>query len=274
MRCTWIDSQQVRSVMHQWRALFVLLVCLLTGCASSGPMNVVETSYLAVPSGDNTNFYRITVEADTYYGISNYDSGWFPAHTVDRLYGSTDRADAGAAIKAEEDIRGHIDNAIIATTKSYLDAAQNPDTSEERILALLNAQRRVRAMAGDGIPLPEGAVEVEYDPSRNLALRRAGQKRVFVLGSNPNEVIDKIKAFSESERTSATVLRLADVIRQQRISDKDEAVAGMEVDRQSNTLIVSQINEALHALEAGELANKSDLLTEIEALLFLVESAR
>ena len=254
-------------------ALFMVCTVLgLSGCVSSGPMTVTEVSYLAVPSGDNTNFYRISVLAETYLGVSHYDSGWFPADTVDRLYGSTAKSGAGRARKTEQDIRAYIDDAIKNTTQGYLLAAQDPDTSEVDILKWLTAQRRVRAMAGDGIPLPQGAIEVEYDPAKNLALRHAGQKRVFVLASNPDDVIKAIKGFAQSEETSATVLRLAEVIKQRNINDIEKALAEMVVQQKINDVIVSQINGALDVTK--DKVDRDTLLTEIETLLMLIESAR
>lgn len=236
-------------------------------------MKVLETSYLAVPSGDNTNFYRITIKGNTRIGVSNYDSGWFPAYSVDRLYGaaSTD-TDRSRRLVVEEDLRKLYDDAIAATTRGYLQAAQNPDTSEDRIAGWLTAQRRVRAVAGDGVPLPDGAVEVEYDPSANIHLRHSGEKRVFVLASNPTDVIDAINGFAQSEETGASVLRLAEVIRQQRISETDQAEAVMEVEKRTNGVIVSQIDGVLEAL-AGDL-DKDALQSEVEALLLLIESAQ
>ena len=273
---TWtVNTSAMKRTPHYSGKLPVTLLMLilpLSGCFSSGPMQVYERSYLAVPSGDNTNFFRTTVEGNTHLGDSNYDSGWFPADTVDKLYGSTSRTDSAQALKTKEDIRALMDEAILATTKGYLRAAQDPSSSEESIVAWLTAQRRVRAMAGDGIPLPDGAVEVEYDPSRSLALRHSGEKRVFVLASNPTEVIETISNFAGSAQTSATILRIADVVSQRRINDVDRVEARNEFKEQASNIIVSHIDGVLLAIEGG--LDKDELLAEIDALLLLIEGSQ
>lgn len=265
-----------KGLQRGWRktvcAMYLLSATLLMGACSSGPMKVYETSYLAVPSGDNTNFYRVTVSGNTELGISNYNSSWFPADTLDRLYGGTTKTDAPKALNTEEDIKGLINTAILKTTKGYLKAAANPNSSEETIVSWLNAQRRVRAMAGDGITLPKGAVEVEYDPSRNLALRHSGEKLVFILASDPRKVINSIKGFANDTKSSASILRLADVVRQQRLNETDRAEAKMAVEQQTNNTIVSQIDGVLERLKSPP--NKQTLQAEIDALLLLIESAK
>lgn len=273
---TWtVNTPTMNRTLHysnQLPATLLMLILPLSGCFSSGPMHVYERSYLAVPSGDNTNFFRTTIEGNTYLGDSNYDSGWFPANTVDKLYGGTSKSDSAQALKTEEDIRALMNEAILATTKGYLRAAQDPSSSEESIVAWLTAQRRVRAMAGDGIPLPDGAVEVEYDPSRSLALRHSGEKRVFVLASNPAEVIETISNFAGNERTSATILRIADVVSQRQINDVDRAEARNGFKEQASNIIVSHINGVLIAIEGG--LDKDELLAEIDALLLLIEGSQ
>lgn len=254
------------------RCCVAILLLPLSGCFSPGPMQVYETSYLAVPSGDNTNFFRITIEGNTALGVSNYDSGWFPADVVDQLYGNVEKANPAQAIKTQEDIRALIDEAILVTTEGYLRTAREPGSSEESVLAWLNAQRRVRAMAGDGIALPDGAVEVEYDPARNLALRHAGEKRVFVLASNPTAVINAIKGFANNQHTSATVLRMADVLRQQRLNDVDRAEARVAVEKKANEVIASQIDSVLQAIKGG--LSRDELRAEVDSLLLLIESSQ
>ena len=277
---TFFDSSPYPTVSAAFKppqtrllAIISLALSSLVGCVSSGPMDLQEVSYLAVPSGNNINFYRITVIGDTDYGESNYNSGWFPAEAVDQLYGSSSDTNAGDVIKTQEDIQRLYNSAILETTRNYLDAAKNHNKSEAVIQKHLIAQRRVRAIAGDGIELPEGAVEVEYDPSRNLVVRHTGQKRVFVLASDPDKVINSISRFAGDQKTSATVLRLADVVRQQNQNSVDEANAQIAVEQQTNSLIVSQINAALEKLKDANLS-QADLLTEVEALVLLVENAK
>lgn len=260
------------------KSLSLVLVSLwilvgLSGC-QTGRMTVHERFYLAVPSGDNTNYYRVSVNADTVLSKAKYSSGWFPADTVDRLYGSTTEPGAASTLKTEENIKVMLNDAIEETTRGYLLAAKNPATSDEDILAWLSAQRRVRAVAGDGIALPAGAIEIEYDPSANLALRHAGEKLIFVLSSNPDEVIGAIQTFSNDTKTSATVLRFADVVRQQSLNQVEQADAVNSANARMDTVIVRQIQNSLASIESMSTPDRQSLLAEVEMLLMLVENVQ
>ena len=252
--------------------VFVLACLALAGC-SGGPTRSEEIFYVAVPSGDNVNFYRMKVEAGTQLGVTKYQSGWFPADTVDRLFGDVSESGSAAALKTEQDIRQALDSAIKDTAVGYLEAAKDPDSSSETIMRWLQAQRRVRAIAGDGVPLPEGAVEIEYDPGAGLALRHAGQKLVFVLSSNPDQVMQNLRNFAGSKETSASVLRLADVVRAQAENRVVEAEAEAAAALRLDALVVRQIDAALANVEnAGN--DRDALLDEVRTLLILLETLR
>ncbi len=235
-------------------------------------MHVNETYYLAVPSGENTNFYRISVDADTYLGKARYRSGWFPADAVDGLSGKDVIGDGAKALKTEQAIRDQLNSAITQTTNGYLDAASKPETSEEVIQGWLNAQRRVRAIAGDGVMLPDGAIEIEYDPAASLALRHAGQKLVFVLSNDPDKVIERIQTIAAHNDTGATILRLADVIHQRAKNDVDEAKAKNDIASQVNEVIVTYLERMSAPLDGDK--DKQTLLSEVETLLVLIDNVK
>lgn len=250
-------------------ALACVLAALL-GC-STGKMELWETHYLAVPSKDNVNYFRIRVYGKSKLGDSSFRSGWFPAPAVDALWGDASKAGASEAYKLENDLKKAIDDQILATKQAYVIAAANPKTDPAVLESLLAAERRVLATAGDAIPLPDGAIEIDYNPGANIALRHAGQKLVFVMSSNPDEVIGTISNFSQSAETGATVLRLADVIRQRAVDE----VAATEARNGARTKVNAAIVARMDALAAvTDSANRTELTREIESLRILLENLR
>ena len=262
-------NKRLSSAMIRLIAL-IAVGCASSACVSNGKMTIEETFYLAVPSGENTNFFRVKVTATSEYGVATYDSSWFPADAVDRLYGATSDVGAAAALKTEEDLKAQLNQHILAVNSGYWAAAADPTTDPEVIESWLVAQRRVRSIAGEQTALPSGAIEIEYDPIANLALRHAGQKLVFVLSSDPTQVINAISTFSQDTKTSATVLRLADVIRQQTVNQIAETEARNEAMRHVDSLVVVEVDSALARLE-GE-TDVDALRQTVRALQVAVES--
>ncbi len=249
-----------------------LAVVAITGCAS-GPTETRERFYLAVPSGDNVNFFRLSIEANTFLGVTKYQSGWFPADTVDRLYGDTSDPSDASALVTEQNIKNALNEAIEETMKGYLEAARDPDSNEETVARWLLAQRRVRSLAGDQIALPNGAVEIEYDPTASLALRHAGEKLVLVLSSNPDEIMKQMSAFAGNKQTSATVLRLADVVRKQAEAQVLEAEARSSADSRLDAVLVARIDSILSELDSEQM-DRDGLLDEVRTLLITLENLR
>ena len=96
---------------------------------------------------------------------------------------------------------------------------------------------------------------------------------MFVLSSDPTEVMNAINAFASSQQTSATVLRIADVVRQRRANDVERAEADVAVQRDTNAVIVTQIDGALQAIAADDVSRDA-VRHEVEALLMLIEGSR
>jgi len=255
-------------------ARFALTVVVLSvsGC---GNMLIEEVYYLAVPGENNTNYYRIRVEAEARQGVAEYRAGWFPAETVDQLYGGSLEPDSAAAYRTREDLRGMYDEAIKQTMEGYLSAAKDPNASPEVIGNWLKASRRVRSAASDGVALPPGAIEVEYDPAASLTLRHSGEKLVLMLSSDPSKVIEAMKNFTQSEKTGASVLRLADLVKQQAGNRVVEAEAENSTSRKIDLQIASQLDELITLLESGgKSLNRRSLLSEISATLQFVEDVQ
>lgn len=266
-RWNWLKG----SLQTVVRIAFAALAASATGC-SLGVTHLEEVHYIAVPSEDNVNYFRIRLEAYVTLSETKFEQGWFPAEAVDVLYGPADEATVADAYKVRNQILEKYNQAILKTAQGYLDAAADIHAKPETIEAWLAAQRRVRATAGSEVALPPGAIEIEYDPASNLALRHAGEKLVFVLSSNPDDVFAALTNFSKDAQVGATVLQLADVVLQNNANDVAETVARNEARAKLNDLIVKRIDIALQAI--GQKQTAADLQKEIDTLRVVVETVR
>jgi len=253
----------------------VPLACLLFGATlagcSLGSTRLEETHFLAVPSDENINYFRIRVIGKTDLGDAGFRSGWFPATAIDSLWGDASSTGASAARKVEEDIKTKINEKILATKQGYLEAAADPKADPAVIQGWLAAERRVRATAGEEVALPDGALEIEYDPAANLVLRHAGEKLIFVLSSDPDTVIGTISNFSENTQTGATVLRLADVLRQRSVDEVATTEARNDARSKSVDAVVERIDSVAAATDS---AARDDLVREVESLRIMLENLR
>ena len=243
----------------------------LSGC-SLGVTRVQETHFIAVPSHENVNYFRVRIEGSATLSKTKFRSGWFPAEAVDSLYGSADESSVSQAYKVRNEIKDRYNAAISSATQGYLDAAANPNSKPEVIEAWLSAQRRVRATAGTEVALPRGATEIEYDPASNLTVRHAGEKLVFALSSNPDDVLGAIANFSKDAEVGATVLQLADVVRQQSVNDVATTEARNEARSKLDAVLVDHIDATLKAIEGAPTAQ--DLQREVDSLRLILESVR
>lgn len=255
----------------------VRLVCIVTACTvlqgcSMGKTQFKEDYYLGVPSGRNTNYFRITVTGDARLSETSFRSGSFPADIVDSLYGDTSKAGVADTYKLQDDIKKKINESLLKAWTAYLEVASNPDSEPARIEAHLATLRRVRSAPGDEIALPKGAVEMEYSPDQNLVLRGSGQKLVFVMSSDPDNVIQAITTFSQDVETSTSVLRLADLVQQRAIGDLVDLEAKIEGRHAQNPVFAAEIDN-LRELSEGD-ATQAELVAAIEALRSILDIAR
>jgi len=234
-------------------------------------MHVQETYYLAVPGQENTNYFRIKVSGSAP-GVAKYNAGWYPADAVDQLFGKVDDGSESSAKQTADSIRTSYNEAILSATQNYLAIAKEPTTSSEDLANHLAAIRRVRATAGDEVSLPNGAVEIEYDPMASIALRRAGGKLVFVLSAKPSESINVIQEFAVSKETSSSILRLGDLIKQRSQNELSELQAENKGNTALNGLAVGEIDELLILIDAESPPESTEIEVGVETLRMLVEN--
>lgn len=251
------------------RLLFFVVILLVgvSGC-TTGPMNIREIHYYAITNGEHTNYYRLRVAADTQLGVAGFRSGWFPARAVNRLFGDASLEGGAAELKTRSAIESLINDKMIFTYKNWLDEAGNIDATSDKLNKLLDARRRVLAYPSSEIdPYPK-AFEIDYNPASGVATYHADEKLVFVLASNPDEVIGKIANFVEDDKTVLTINRLADAVGQYRVNEIATKEATLEVDKKSDALVRDLIKIAIEAKTVEDAKKYIDsLLLTLETIL-------
>ncbi|WP_102795873.1 hypothetical protein [Bowmanella denitrificans] len=277
------DRHYVWKIFSAFRYVSIVLFSFaqIQGCSSFklANMSVNEVFYIAVASGENTNYYRITVNAKSVLGEAEYQAGWYPSHAVDKLYGGGSIHNETRAILTEYELYETFNTAYKTAYQSYLTEAKNPDTSEEKIAKFLLTLKRLRALPGEGTPLPEGAREIEYDPSANMALHHAGQKFVIAFSSNPDQVLQNIKSTSESIDSGATIQRLSGILSHQAQSSKEILKVEKVQSDKFDSALVDMMQRVKESLKAGdEVTDKNvgveqvRLRANLEALISLTET--
>ena len=211
-------------------------------------MKVKETYYYAVEDETNTNVYRLHIQAKSVLGDAKFREGFFPAHAVDRAFGTISDNSGNADLQFQETLKAQIRD----TTKKYLNIAKNKDSSDEDILKALNARRKILAYPALNVGLPNHARIIEFNPAKNTVTRNSDSKMVFVFSSNPDTVIGNIKNFAESDQTALAVSRLAQVTSQRTRNEVAEEEVTLQVIGDSTR---QQIQQSVQSMEAGKDAN-------------------
>lgn len=244
---------------------WLILLSLLMVSACGGNMTTQETYYLRVPGAENNAYLKIIVVADSNLTEAELRQGWYPAEAVDELFGDISSEGSAKTLETRNTIREQYDRAIVKATRDYLDAAAKPGTSAEELRERLTVLSRVRLTARDNIENLKIADVIEYNPAANLIHRRSGQKLVFVLSSDPTDVINEIQGFAASNDTRALISRLTGVI----TAKERAAIAGSQVVDDVGAQQDGLISEQAKVTEAAFLQGR----TRAEAELKRVQNA-
>jgi hypothetical protein len=250
-------------------AIWVGAALPLGGC-SLGPLKVRETHYLAVTNGKETNYYRLRVEATTLLGVAGFRSGWYPARAVDRLFGDVSSDTSPAELQAQTDLELQIIDKVKVTQEQWLSEAAKPDADTLRLKQLNEARRRVLAYPAFRPQPFEDTVEIEYNPGRNIVTFHADDKLLFVLSSNPDEVIQQISSFAEDDKTILTINRLAGTITQRLTNEVAERAASQTVDETNDARLRGVINQAIAATAPN--TSKASAAAQIDGLVGVLEA--
>jgi hypothetical protein len=234
-------------------------------------MRVHEVHYFKVESGEHANFYRMTVDADTTLGIAEYRSGWFPARSVDSLFGDVSSDGGVSALRFRNDLEGLIETNVLKTTRAYLEEASNPNADPNELRRLAEARRRVLAYPRSSGLKPRDYAEIDYDPARGIVTRHGDEKLVFIVSSNPDEVVGKIASFSESSASALTIQNLSRVVQIQVGNDLLAREGAAEALAKLDTLLVAQLTNTVNSI-ANYDVTKEVGIQKIDFILDLVNS--
>jgi hypothetical protein len=251
-------------------ALALAVITLFSLCAcTTGPMNVREVHYYAVPNGENTNYYRLRVEADTKLGVAGYRSGYFPARNVDSLFGDVSSEGGAASLAVRLQIEQQINEKILSTNQAWLEEAAKPNADANLLEGLLRARRRILAYPiSDGQPY-KGAFEIEYNPAKGVHTRYADEKLLFILGSDPDQVVSQIANFAESDKTVLSINQLSNVLAQRVRNDIAGQQAVEQVNRGVDGLVSKQIEKARKVAD-NPATLPGEAIREIDTLIILL----
>ena len=119
-----------------------------------------------------------------------------------------------------------------------------------------------------------GTIEIEYNPMKGVAILHADEKLVFVLSSDPDEVISKIVNFSESDKTVFSINQFAKITAQRVRNQLAAQEAEEEVNKKIDGIIHDQIKKTLTAIGDKQPSDKNLVVSEIDTLLRLLESVQ
>ena len=264
--------RQRRAANRLFKMLFIVPLVLMS--CSTGRMKIEEQRYYAIRRGDNTNYYRLKVCAETFLGDSEYRSGWFSSHAVDSLFGDVTSQGGAKAMEARRAIEKQIREKIIETDRAWLNKAADPMADDKELEKLLEARRRILAYPiWEASPII-GAVEIEYNPAKGVAMAHADEKLVFVLSSDPDEVIGTIANFAESDKTVFSINQFAKITAQRLRNQIAADEAAEAVNKKVDNLIHAQMQKALQVIDPFSADKTEQAISEIDTLLLLLESVR
>jgi len=247
------------------------LQCLLSGCTTA-PLKVHEVHYYRVATGTNVNYFRLTVDADSRLGVAEYRSGWFPARSVDSVFGDASQSGGEQALRMRTELEKQIDAHIMLTTTNWLNAAAATNVTPEELERLAEARKRVLSYPLDG-PLP-GSGEMDYNPITGLVKLHSDEKLIFMLASNPDEIIGKIANFSQSEQTSLTIHKFTDTLLQRQTDQQAARSATEAVKAKRDALIFENLATSLSVITNQPSLSKDAAIFQIDTLLSLLEASR
>lgn len=253
------------------------LLCLAAAC-SSGPLKVNERYYLAASDrrGENINYYRITIRGSTALSVADFRQGWYPADALDAVFGDVSAESEPSALATKRALAAQIDQALIAIRQKIADelTASNgiPDMENfERVEKLRKAERELRIRARDQRDTDE-LVTIEYDPAGPLVTRRAGEKLIFVLSANPDEILQNIAGFAEEQKTQLEIANFSRIVASAFSRNADRKLAEVQQIELSDQLIANQVDATLSSVQQD--VSQQNVLAQLRALRFVVDQVR
>ncbi len=255
------------------RLLLTSSVLLVASC-SLGGMSIQETHYYAVTNGNNTNYFRLQVNAQTIMGDAEYRSGWFPSRAVDNVFGDVSSENGARQLSAKSDIENIYLESVKKTTRNYLEKASDVETSAETLEKYQIARHRVRRYPIWNLGAAPNSVVIEYDPEIGIVEMHGDEKLIFILSSDPDEVVGNISNFAESDKTVLSIQNFTKVFQQRVKNDIAGKNAEAEVISGSMRLVSGQIDTAVDQIINDKVDPVESARREVEVLIHLINSVR
>ena len=110
-----------------------------------------------------------------------------------------------------------------------------------------------------------------FNPARGLVKQHGDEKLVFIVSSNPDEVVGKIASFSESSASSLTIQNLAQIVQRQVAGSVGEKEGAAAAHAQWDALLVAQMTNTVNAITNYDLSKAASLL-KIDSILTVLHS--
>jgi hypothetical protein len=242
--------------------LIAFTVFMILGC-QSGKMVIKEVHYYAVPNEDSTNYFRLTLLADSALGVAQFRSGWFPERAVDALVGKVELDKGAKELEVEEQLRGIVDAAIVKTFTQCVNEASKEQPDFKKLRTICEGTQRVREYPFSN----KKSVTMEYNPGQNLQVTHANDKLIFLLASNPDEIISKISSFAEDEKTIQSISQLAQVINQKNLEELQNQKIKDELENRQVRTLSDRLGEVATTLNTMTLPDTQRSINELLAII-------
>lgn len=247
--------------------LFTGLI-FFAGC-TTGPMDITEVQYYRVANSTNANYFRLTINAETHLGVAKYRSGYFPARSVDSLFGEVSSTSGVDALTTRDEIEKLINTNVFLLTSNWLTTARDPDADTNK-LKNINAAR-ARLLTYPKPQLAAGTVLMDYDPLRGVVQEHGDEKMVFVLASDPDTIINKIANFTESDATVLSINRLSQAMADHQQESVDRRGATLQVNKKYDSVVYQALTNAIPVATNG--ATSADVaMKQIDTLIQIIDA--
>jgi len=247
------------------------VLVFIVGC-SAGPMDISERYLIGAANGTDRVYYRVTLNAKTRMGESEFRQGWFPAEVVDQLFGEVSDQNTQANAVRDE-IRQQLDQALIEARRAYLAEALKHDADPDKLKALSDAIRRVRQTPTDFDRADDHTTTViEYNPGADLITRHDGQKQVMVLSSNPDEIMNDLSQIAGDSDTRQVFDKFSAIVAVDQRARLAGRSAQADARRKLGIAVNAELEQLRQWLETGQ-RNREQVLARLDAVLSALEAS-
>lgn len=250
--------------------IFYLLLLVFTLFFSSclGGIKAKETHYFSIPNhkGDNKNYYRMKIRANTVLSKVEYHSGWYPKESIDQLFGEVSSTSNTDYMITQRKLKKLNNKYIYQAEENYLKEAAK--INPENLDAYFEARKRIQAYPSfESLIHPFGpeSISYEYNPALGRVILHIDEKYVLFLSSNPDEIITEISSFTEANETAIKLKEISEAIVANGKKDLAQEKFFSDFNLKYNSLLASQI-EGVKTSITGDNISKAQVVDAISIL--------